>query len=371
MSDRKPRQRSAGEGSIYQRKDGRWVGVFVTGSRYNPTTQKTVPIKKAVYGKTRREVVEKLAKAKREHLPGSSADIDRQTLAQFAARYQRDVVAPLAPNTQSNVDVALRRHILPGLGHKRLNRLTPGDIQAWLTAETGAAQSRSQYRGVLHRILAQAVQWGELAQNPVERTRPPRRQAPQVRVLERDDAKRILAAVRGDRWEALLWLALTVGLRRGELLALQWGDVDWERATLTVQRNYTREEVRIVKSPASRRTVPLFPQVIDALRRRRAEWPSAPWVFTGPAGGLLHTSTLRGWWRKTQHDCGLVPLAFHATRHAAGSYLLDLGMPLPQVSRILGHSSVAVTATVYAHALEGGDRAYVEKLGALLGAEEN
>jgi integrase len=355
--------RGAGEGSIYQRADGRWVGVFVVAHVHGK------PRKRYVYARTRPAARDKLAVAMREHAAGQPVAASRQTLAQFAARYQRDVLAALAPNTRSNVDVALRRHILPVLGGTRLQALRPADVQAWLTATPGAARSRRQYLGVLHRVLAQAVQWGELLQNPADRVRAPQRQTVPARGLERADAKRLLAALAGDRWEALAWLALTVGPRRGELLALQWGDVDWERAQLTITRNYTRGEVRVPKSPASRRTVPLFPEVLDALRRRRAGWPSAPWVFTSSTGGLVSYDVLRLWWQRTQRAAGLVPLPFHATRHAAGSFLLDLGMPLPQVSRILGHSSVAVTASVYAHALIEGERAYVERLGALLGGE--
>lgn len=357
-------ERSQGEGAIYKRKDDRWVGAFVVGWRNGK------PQKKYVYAKNRRLVAEKLATQQRVHAQGHPVIGSRQTLAQFAVRYTRDVLTQRARNTQSNVRVALDVHILPALGHRRLAALTPGEIAAWLSAEPGAASSRAQYRTVLRRVLAQAVEWGELATNPVDRVRAPRRERVPARFLDPAEGRRVLAVVQDDPWEGLLWLALTLGLRRGELLALQWGDVDWDRAQLQIQRNYTRGEVRVTKSAAGRRVVPLVPPVLTVLDRRRTTWPSVPWIFATRRGGLVDPHRLADWWVAVQARAEISPPAtWHSLRHAAGSFLLDLGMPLPQVSRILGHSSVAVTAAIYAHALEGGDRRYVERLGALLTSE--
>jgi integrase len=281
-------------------------------------------------------------------------------------------VSGRAGNTQRNTRAVICTHLIPAFGARPLVKLTPSEIQglyADLQRRGRKASTVRQVHAILRTALKQAVAWGELGRNPCDLVKPPRVPQEAKAILDVSHVQHLLAVADEDKLRALLWVALTTGLREGELLALHWADLDLERGRLTVQRNLTRDGQKAPKSASSRRTIRLVAPTVQALRQHRQQYPSAPLVFATPEGEPLDVDWLRkSWWYPLLKRAGLPRVHFHSLRHSAGSFLLALGMPLPQVSRILGHSHVGITARVYAHVLEDGEQAIMDKLGELLAA---
>lgn len=365
-----PRQRSPrGDGSIYWRADrARWL------LELDLTDRGGRRVRRSWSFHTRAEAQRKRRELLAQQDTGQATVNERQTLAAFVDRYTATVLGSRAGNTRRSVQTALN-HIRPALGHHRLVALRPDHIQAFyaaLQAADYAPGTIGQIHSVLHRILGQAVAWGDLTRNPAIAVRlPPLRRVP-APFLDVADVQRLLATVQDDPLEALVWLAVTTGMREGELIGLYWSDLDLDAGVVRVQRQYTRDEgITTPKSARSTRVIPLAAptrRVILAYRRSCYDHENTnPLVFPNTDGDPWRAATLRDrWWYPLLRRAGLPRVVFHSLRKSCGSFLLHLGMPLAQVSRILGHSSVAVTAAVYMMALSADERGYFEQLGALL-----
>jgi integrase len=219
--------------------------------------------------------------------------------------------------------------------------------------------------------LAKAVRQGLVHRNVAALADPPRVQQKHYEPLTVEEAGRLLAAVRGHRLEALVVLALATGLRQGELLGLRWDDVASDCSAVTVRNSLQRirgQGLQLVppKTDRSRRTVPLPASAAAVVRAHRdrqvfeqqragSEWYDAGaggFVFCTVIGRPLDASTSGGvWWRGIRAKAGLERVRFHDLRHAAASFLLAEGVGLREVMEQLGHSSIALTANVYAHVL--------------------
>lgn len=361
-----PRQRSArGDGSIYWREDRkRWTLELDLTDRGGRRVRRSWSfVTRAEAQRKRRELL-----AQRD--AGQPQVNERQTVDQFIARYVDTVLVGRAGNTRRNVETALN-HIRPALGHHRLVALQAADIQklyADLQQAGYAPATIGLVHSVLSRILRRAVDWGDLARSPATAVHPPRLRRTAPRFLDVAEVQQLLAAVQGDRLEAFVWLAVTTGLREGELIGLYWADLDLDAGVLRVQRQYTRDEgITPPKSERGARVIPLAAPTRRVLLAHRAQAAGNPLVFPSRAGTPIRDTQLRKrWWYPLLERAGLPRVVLHSLRHSCGSFLLHLGMPLAQVSRILGHSSVAVTSAVYIHALSADERDYFERLGKLL-----
>ncbi len=216
----KGRRRANGEGSISKRKDGRWEGRYTVetalGSR-----------RRAVYGKTRGEVAKKLAAAPREET--SSMDPNLLVKDYLKGWLEDSVRASVRPTTFSRYESLVRLHINPGLGGTRLLKLTPTKVQALYRErlDSGCSPRTVQYVHVtLHKALDQAIKWQMVSANVTEAVTVPRVTKEEVRPLSPAQVKVFLKAVRGERLEPMFTLAVTTGMRQGELLGLKWEDVD-------------------------------------------------------------------------------------------------------------------------------------------------
>ena len=226
------KRRGHGEGSISQRKDGRWIARLDLG--YINGKRKV----KAVYGKTRKEVAEKLREEQQRRAYGITTAPSRYTVAQFLEQWLTEVVAPTKrASTHARSALAVRQHITPHIGHVHLVKLTPEQVQGMLTTLTmhglRPATVHNTFR-VLRTALNVAVRWQLLPRNVVTLVDPPRIDAYHATVLTPTDAQRLLHAARGERSEALYLLTLSLGLRRGEVLGVRWQDVDFEAGTIRV-----------------------------------------------------------------------------------------------------------------------------------------
>ena len=228
------KRRGHGEGSIYQRKDGRWIGVldlgYVDGKRR----------RKYFYADTRREVAAKLAAAQRDQQLGVPAGDDRITVERFLRRWLGES-APhtLRPRTLASYTAIVENTLIPMLGRIRLVKLQPADVQCYVNDLAGRGLSPytiRNHRAVLRRALSEAVRWNLVSRNVAQLVTLPRMPTDEVEPLSPEQAGVLLNAVRGDRDELIYRLALNLGLRQGEILGLSWEAVDFDAGTLAVRR---------------------------------------------------------------------------------------------------------------------------------------
>ncbi len=236
------------------------------------------------------------------------------------------------------------------------------------TSRTGASPPRraANVRVVLHRALAHAERWGLVQRNVASLVDTPRGGGAKTDdALDVAGVKQLPAAAEGDRLEALWVTAVVVGLRKGEALALTWGDIDLDAAELTVRGSLRRVPghglvLNAPKSERGARVVALPPLCVDVLRRRKQtqrlervaagpRWTDSGYVFTTEIGTPIDPDNLHRAWRKMTTKAGLEPLRFHTLRHSAATVALAQGVPLEVISRQLGHAGYAITADVYAH----------------------
>src|SRR5579884_3830581 len=261
------KRRGHHEGTIRQRADGRWEA------------QVSMPRgkRKSYYGKTRREAQDKLRAALRDLDAGLDLAAGRQTVGQFLDRWLADVAKPsVRPSTYESYAGHVRNHLKPALGHIQLAKLTPQQVQTMLTEKTAAGLSPRtvQYiRAVLRRALGQAMKWGLVARNVATLTEPPRSAKKPVQPLTAEQARAFLDFTKDDRLGPLFHVAITTGLRQGELFGLRWPDVDLAAGTLTVrhalQRINGKPTLVAPKTDKSRRTVTLPASAVAALREQR------------------------------------------------------------------------------------------------------
>lgn len=258
--------------------------------------------------------------------------------------------------------------IIPALGQVRLDQLTAARIQgAWAAlmeggrkdGKKGAGLSSKSIRnlhGILRTALETAVRDGLLPKNPCDLADLPRSTRTPMRVLEAAQINTLLEAAKGRTLYVPILLAVTTGMRRGEILALQWSDVDLDAGILTVARatEQTRAHgVRIKETKTGAvRKIQMPALLIEELRRYRQETGriAGPVVCTQDGRSPLPTS-ITATFGVLIRKLDLPPVRFHDLRHSAATLLLSLGMPLSVVSEILGHSDPATTLRIYAHVL--------------------
>jgi integrase len=236
--------------------------------------------------------------------------------------------------------------------------------------------------------LTQAVKWELVRRNVAMLVEPPRVEKVNRQVLDVDQAKAFLVAVKGDRLEALYTAGFAIGLRRGEVLGLLWDDVDLAKGRVTVQRELQRIEGKFqlmpyAKSQSSLRNITLPQPALEALREHRTrqveerlaagdEWQGEKWklVFTTGLGTPLDASNVLRYFQNALKRAGLPHQRFHDMRHACASLLLAMGVPDHVVMNILGHSSISITKNIYAHVYPSMQREAADKMGrALFGTE--
>ena len=315
--------------------------------------------------------------------------------AGFLATWLEGRRAQLRPRTWDRYEEHVRLHLTPALGRVPLIRLSPADIQradAALSAHGLAPATVRRAHATLRAALQDALRWRQIVSNPATLVSPPRVPEREMQALGPEGARALLGAARGDDLEALWVLAVTAGLRQGELLALRWDDVDLTggcvRVTGTLTRvrraapangeTKTHQVIASPKTARSRRRVEIGTLAVEALRghrRRQVEerlraanlWVDRGLVFCGPTGGFLQPVTVNGELRRLLAVAGLPVIRFHDLRHTAATLLLGRDVNPKKVSEMLGHSTVAVTLDTYSHVLPGMHRQAAQIMDELLG----
>jgi integrase len=369
-------RRARGEGTLMQRKDGRWIGVvdvgWVDGRRK----------RKIVYGDTQRDALAKMRAVQRTVAGGLQPTPERLTVAAHLEHWITNVL-PLSvrPSTADNYSSIARNHIIPVIGKKRLTRLGPEDIEEMLRRKRDEGLSPNTVRlirAVLRRALRHAERQGKVERNVAALVDGVRVPKPQKRALTLEEAHRLLATARQDRLGALYAALLELGLRLGEALGLRWDDIDLEQGTVTVSRRLDRSgKTAETKTQGSRRTLHLSPGLVATLQTHAAnqgeemlraggQWHETGFVFTSEVGTPLDQSNLRRRFQRLCEAAGVGKLTPHELRHSAATLLLAQGVPLHVVSEVLGHSSIRETKDVYGHLVAEDSRRAAEAMNRVL-----
>ena len=349
-------KRANGEGSVYQRTDGRWCASVTTeGGR-----------RQHFLGRTRAEVARKLTGALDARERGTLVTGPRQTVGQFFTQWLDAVRPSLRPRTFVGYEQLVRLHVIPQIGAlslaptpQHLQRLYASRLEAGLSSTTV-----NHVHALIHKALSNAVRWGSVHRNIADLVDPPRNRHFEIVTLSPEQARAFLDAAAGHRLEALYVLAVTTGMRQGELLGLRWRDVDVDGASLQVRGSMqaTPEGLRIMepKTAGSRRRVALSKQPIDALRRHRVaqaderlrlgvSGEGVELVFATEAGRPITASILRRSFEPLLRRAGLPRMRFHDLRHTSATLLLGRGVHPKVVSEMLGHTRISTTLDLYSH----------------------
>jgi integrase len=358
------KKRGNGEGSITRRKNGGWMAQYAVHTAEGRK-------RKTLYGKTRQEVAAKLAKALSDREGGLTFDAGSLTVSEYLDRWLADSVKDtVRQRTWERYEQIVRVHIKPTLGRIKLKGLTPAHIRGLYREklDAGLSPRTVQYiHTTLHKALKDAVGDGLIPRNVTEAVRAPRPAKKEVRPLSPDQSRTFLEAARGDRYEALYVLAVTAGLREGELLGLKWEDIDLDVGSLAVRRTLSEARSgRFFEAPKNGkgRSIKLTRQAVEALRTHRKRqneerlrfgnlWQDSGLVFPAQTGTPMNAKNLTARsFKPLLERAGLSStVRLHDLRHTCATLLLGKGVHPKIVQELLGHATIAITLDTYSHVL--------------------
>jgi len=391
-------KRGQGEGTIVKRPDGRWMAQISTG--HDPLTGKLKRV--TYYGKTRQEVAEKLAKAQHEKNTGAFVEPNKITVGQWLDRWLIDYMKPLRLTTWNSYEALIRQHIKPAAGGIPLTKLTPGDLQRFynsklekgrLDGEGGLSARTIRYLNtIIHAALKQAMREGLVYRNVAEAVTLPKQQKKELKPLTGEQTQKMLVVAKGERLYPAFLTAVYTGLRRGELLALRWQDVDLEKQTIKVRQSVSRTYVKGAKTKTrlicqepktelSKRTIPIPDEVMAALKEHKKKqneeklflgqaYQNDGLVFATEEGKLIEPRNLARKFETLLRAAGLPKIKFHGLRHGFATMLLEANEHPKNVQILLGHSTITTTLDIYSHVDIDIKKKAVEKISAILNKEK-
>lgn len=355
------RRRAKGDGSITRRKDGLWQAAATIGYNENGKQKR-----KTVYGKTKEEVRKKLEDLRQQVSTTGVADED-PTLRAYLERWLEAKARQVKPRTAESYRYTVEKYINPKLGRTKLSKLTPLRIEAALgeIADEVSPHTSNYSRSTLRTALDQAVKWRLLPNNPavaVDRARVEKRD---LTLWTTEQVGLFLEQAKQHRLYALFYLAITSGLRIGELLALTWDDL--KDGTLHVRRNLTKQNGALTlastKTSKGQRLVTIAAdtrEVLAAYRQRQdierqavgEGWAHPGHMFTTEIGTYLdHRNVLRVWHR-LQEQADVPRARLHDARHLHVSLLVRRGLDARTIADRVGHTNPAFTLRQYTHLFE-------------------
>lgn len=378
QSARKKNKRGQSEGSIYRYRGG-WSAVVTipgTGTR------------RQFYGKTKKEVQQKADDFRLKLHQGLAGIESKEPLASLLERWLDEVAeVRLRPKTVEIYRSWARKHVIPSLGKVPLNKLTTVAIQSWVSQMLRSGASPATVRNslaVLRRCLRSALGWQLISVNPAIGVEIPPLPQREYRTLTPAEYHRLLAVTEGTQLHSILMVELYTGLRKGEVLALRWGDIYWTQCAVSVQGAMQRTKGKYVRSPvktrAGRRTLAVPQAVMTELRAHweRTEYLRLPdedvfelLIFTSPHGRAVDPSGLTGKLHRALEQAGLPKIRFHDLRHTFATLQLEAGIHPGIVSERLGHTRFATTMDIHTHVSLEAQRPAAEHLSRLLEAAKD
>lgn len=360
-------------------KTGGWVGSVELGLDANGKRQRVW-----ARGQTKRETQERLEEKVRKHKEGQAAETD-DSVAVLLETWLESKRNEVRHNTFEWYEQCVRLHIRPFLGRKRVGEVTSLDIKkleltlAKSRTEGGSGLAPSTVRAV-HKVLAgvfaSAVRWEMIQRNPVTYAGTPRVDRKERRTLSFEEAQSLLEGLRQHHYYIPVLIMLMTGMRRGEVLGLRWGDVDWERRTLTIERDLVSSPQGLrfnpPKTPRSRRTISLPEKLMRELelyKKAQAEWKEKvgsyyqdqDLIVAQKDGRPVRPESLSAWWNRYRKSHNL-DLRVHDFRHTHATWGLQEGINPKVMSERLGHSDIAITLGLYSHVTEAMQQPVVDFL---------
>ncbi len=377
------KKRANGEGSIRKRTDGRWEGRYTAG--YDPNTGKRII--KSVLGKTQAAVKEKLKSAISE-----SAELDLTAEDYTVATWLRtwyDLYAQ--PNirtaTANRYQLQIENYIIPRIGKIKLKNLTGRDLQRLYKdlAENGRTQnvektgkqglSPTTIRSVhlmLHNALDRARKERLILHNPTEDCIAPKLVKKEMQILKSEDMKAYLQAAERRNVLPMFYLELVSGLRKGELAALCWDDLNIKHRTISVSKQYVRNpdgslELTRPKTETSIREVSIPQEAVDLLIQEHAKHPENPYMFPSPlTGEMYYPDSIATLHKRILKDTGLPHIRLHDLRHTFATMALQNGVDIKTVSAMLGHYDAGFTLKTYTHTTRAAQEEAAQTIGSFM-----
>ena len=365
------KRRTKGEGTIYQRKDKRWVGMYTV-----QTIDGTK--KRSVYGKDKKDVRAKLTEAIANRDKGLVFDAQGLSVGEYLDRWLVAIEGTISERTWKRHEMVVRLHIKPAIGSTRLAVLSPLQVQSLYHAKSRTHLSPGSVKRIhttLHKALRQAVRWQMIPHNPSDAVDVPKGYRGEITPYDKEQVRVLLdtAERTQPRLYALYILGVTTGMRQSELIGLQWGDLQLTDARLAVKRSVFKGKVGTPKTARGSRTVKLTAFAVDALIRHKNEYKQSDvWVFATRNGTPLDCGNFhRDHWQKLLADSELPRISFHAgTRHTCATLLLGQAVHPKLVADLLGHASIKTTLNLYSHAMPSMQDGVPDAIENALGMEQ-
>jgi len=364
------RRRGNNEGSLYQRKGGLWCAqISLEGRRLTK------------YGKTQKECREWIRQIRTKIEGGLTFEGTQLTLERFVRTWLSNKKLSRRPGTVHSYQRIAERDFLPRLGKMRLQDILPGHIKqlyALMQDEGKGPRTIQLAHVVLHAVLKQAVREGILGRNPMDAIDRPRVETATFKILNEEQVRQFMIFASESPYETLFYLALTTGMRKGELLGLQWSDIDWDRRVLNVH-----QQLQIIpgkgyalvapKTKAGHRHIKLGAGTIKQLESHQKHqelekaaaghrWQEHEMLFTTGIGTYMDQTKVSRELKRLLKKAGLPDIRFHDLRHTSISFQLEMGTSLNTVQQRAGHSKASVTSDIYGHTLEHSQDVAAEKI---------
>ena len=388
------KKKSNGEGSIVKRKDGRYMARYtMDNKRY------------AIYGSTFEEVRVQLTETLSKIDQGVHISPSGHTVSQWLREWLTTYALPtVKQSTYISYESYVRLHLEPALGISKLTALTIEQLQRFFNQKQTVLSVKSlrNIYNMLHACLDQAVINGHLLRNPIQGVKLPSTPKKEISILSPvEQAALHTAASTSPTLSAFgIIFTLSTGIRLGELIGLQWADVDHFNHTIRIRRTVGRLQkvdgegelvpkvpgiptteivARSPKSANARRTIPLFPKVWDdlmiyydkqqeLLRAQGISLTPATPIFSTPTGIVYEPRTYEDLFKRTLKAAGVQDINFHALRHTFATRALEAGMDIKVLSSILGHAQASTTLNLYAHALTDHKKQSMDKMSSFYGS---
>ena len=362
------KRRASGEGNIRKRKDGRWEGRYIAGHDENGKA-----IRKNVLGKTQAEAREKLKRAMEEAASIDVAKAADYTVETWAKTWFELYSKPnIRESTQERYWNHIRYQIIPEIGDIKLTKLTSRDVQRMYNnvRDHGRVRKRPgddaeqsvavSYVISLHRMfkmcMERAVTEQLILRNPCNNVVLPNNEKKEIKILKPENIKDYLAEADHHGVLPMFFLELCSGLRKGELVALLWSDLDVERQTISISKQAVRvkgggEKVTTPKTSTSIRVESIPREAVELLIREHEKHPDNPYMFPSPVtGGMYYPDAVARIHTRMLKRLGLEHTRFHALRHTFATLALQNGVDIRTVSGMLGHADPGFTLRTYTHA---------------------
>ena len=362
---------------------------------------KRITYKKTIQAKNKTEAQKELALFITEIETGQALSAKKMRFRDYADFWIKNYAIPnLSPKTYERYKSMLKARILPYLGNMYLDKIQPMQLMYLyqeLSESTYVRKNVShklssktvlEHHRLLHSMLQQAVFWQMIPYNPASRVRPPKAKKPNINFYDDAQTIALIKALEGEelKFRVIILLTIFTGLRRGEVLGLEWQDINFKNSSLTVRQAsqyvssigiYTKDP----KTETSNRIISIPESIIKLLKeyqkeqlktrlRLGEEWIETNRLFVQWNGAPMHPDTITKWFRQFLEDKNLPHITFHGLRHTHATLLISQGLDVRTVSNRLGHAQTSTTLNIYAHAFAKMDREASDKLDNLLYRED-